>query len=789
MVTFTIGLGLDGELTYRRDYEEATSGDFFDIKQGTKKWPVPAADAPSALDDLWHAAVNGRGVFFSARNPEELVSGLSDTLNQLLARKGGGAAAATSNLQPTGGDNFAFLATYQSQTWTGNLVARTIDVSTLRVSAIDLWSAATQLDSMAWSNRQIYTFDPTDTIGNKLKNFCWPLTGGAPCADGAGLDLAEQAWFNPNQLQQYNGWNLLQKSAATPKSLVDYIRGDTSNEDTGQGLAQDLYRNRVSRLGDIVDAQPSYVRRSTFNYTDPGYAGFKACTAGTGTGCNPSQFPNPTISRRATVFAAGNDGMLHAVEADANNNPYYQTAGINTTGIADDAFTGNNAGNGNERWAYIPKIVMRNLYRLAEQPYGHRYFADGSPRIYDVCATPCSGQDDWRTILIAGVNSGGIGYYALDITNPLAPKGLWEFTNAGVCYTDADIALLDKTSDCNLGLSYAYPIATKRTSDGKWTVLVTSGYNNTVTGGDGKGYLYILDALTGVILKRIGTGSGSVASPSGLGRINAWNDDASTNNRALAAYGGDLDGNVWRFELDSAKPGYLSATKVAQAKDAFGNPQPITVMPELTLINFKRVILFGTGKFLEQVDKGPPFTTQTVYALADDTTVTGAGPVIPDVRNPSDVVQRVLVAGVAADTRTVTPASGPDWATQHGWLVDLPDPGERVNVDPLVQLGFLSIPSNVPTADTCTAGGYGWFNVFDLVTGGFVAAPGNVTASWKIPGAMIAGQSIVCNSGSQCSVILPTTDAPQTPPQMTPPIPPSAFTGRRVSWRELIGDQ
>ena len=66
-------------------------------------------------------------------------------------------------------------------------------------------------------------------------------------------------------------------------------------------------------------------------------------------------------------------------------------------------------------------------------------------------------------------------------------------------------------------------------------------------------------------------------------------------------------------------------------------------------------------------------------------------------------------------------------------VILLPDTGERVNIDPLIQLGFLSIPSNVPTADTCTAGGYSWFNFFDLATGGVVPAPGNQMASQKVP--------------------------------------------------------
>jgi type IV pilus assembly protein PilY1 len=803
MVTFTIGLGLDGQLSFRPDYEDSTSGDFFDIKQGTKKWPVPAADSPSALDDLWHAAVNGRGVFFSARNPEELSQGLTDTLNQLLARKGAGAAAATSNLQPVSGDQFAFLASYQTQTWNGELVARTIDVSTLDLSNVDLWSAATLLDSNAYTNRRIYTYDPSDAVGNRLKSFCWPGTGGAACADGPGLNTANEAtWFNPFPLQALNGWSpLVQTPAATSRNLVDYLRGDTSNEDTNQSLATDLYRARVSRLGDLVNAQPAYARKATFNYqetTDPGYQKFKDCTAGTGTACNPAQFPSPTLPRRGTVYAGGNDGMLHAFETDLNNNPYVQTAGISTLTTNDDTFSGNNAGNGVERWAYIPRMVMPELYRLAASGSNHKYYTDGSPRLFDICiSTPCAGQNDWRTILIAGLNAGGAGYYALDVTNPLAPKALWEFANKDYsanppvnapCYTDTQIAAQDKTMDCNLGLSYGYPIATKRTSDGKWVVLVSSGYNNAGTGGDGSGYLYILDAVTGTILNRISTGSGTAASPSGLGKISAWADDAQLNNKALAVYGGDLDGNVWRFQLDSSKAGYLTATKVGQAKDPAGNPQAITVGLELTTVNFRRVIVFGTGKFLEQADRAPPFQTQTVYALADDITVTGAGPVILDVRNASDIVVRTLITGPGLDERTLTPVtSATNWATQHGWLVDLPDPGERVNIDPLVQLGIVSIPSNVPTSDTCTAGGYAWFNFFDVTTGGVVPSPGNDHASTKNNGSLLVGQSFLCNAGGNCEILA--IDNTGTPKKLPAPIPSPAFAGHRVTWRELIVDQ
>ena len=472
MLTFTIGLGLDGELTYRRDYETAKSGDFFDIKQGVKAWPVPAADAPSALDDLWHAAVNGRGRFFSARNPAELADGLQDTLKELTGDDGAGAAAATSNLQPVSGDNFAFIASYHTATWFGELSARTIDLNTLDVSdkLAQLWSAKDLLDAKAWDSRVIYTFDATDTGGNRLKHFCASGSGGATCSDGAGLDPTEQGWFNPNKLSQTINWGLpgsQQWTNATPKSLIDYVRGDASNEEnTGVVGKNDLYRSRVSKLGDLVNAQPAYVRKATFSYSDKGYAEFKACTAGTGTGCNTAQFPNASIARRGTVYAAGNDGMLHAFETDVNNDPYYQTAGISTPATSDDVFhKGNNTGNGVERWAYIPRLVMENLTLLADSSGTHHYFADGTPRAFDICiSAPCAGQDDWRTVLIAGLNSGGRGYYALDITNPLAPKGMWEFgnkldpsTGKPICYTDLEIAVQDKTSDCNVGSDLRAP--------------------------------------------------------------------------------------------------------------------------------------------------------------------------------------------------------------------------------------------------------------------------------------------------------------------------------------------
>ena len=788
MVTFTVGLGLDGVLTYRPDYETASTGDFANIKAGTAgaNWPSPRGNTPSALDDLWHAAVNGRGVFFSARNPDTLSQALIDTLSGLQTRIGAGAAAATSNLQPVAGDNFAFTAQYQTADWIGDLKAKTIDLSSGTVSAITLWSAAALLDLQSHADRKLFTFDPSDTAGNLLKHLCWPSASHANCTDGTGLTPTEQGYFNPTLLLQYNfGGDIGKLATVSGEKVLNFFRGERTYEDSGAGAPTDLFRPRDSILGDIINAQPAYVKKSPFAYGDAGYTAFQSATN----------------SRRGTVYAAANDGFLHAFETDINNSPYFQTAGIGTDQTDDDQFSsGNNTGNGVERWAYVPGIVLPNAYKLANKPYSHRYFTDGSPAVGDICVSAACGlppggtatASDWRTILVGGLNSGGMGYYALDITDPdpTRIKVLWEFTNAGVCYSDAEIAVGDKTSDCHLGLSYGNPLITKRASDGKWVVIVTSGYNNNVSGGDGRGYLYILEAHTGKILHRLSTGVGTAAAPSGLAKINGWATNSNIDNTALAVYGGDLEGNLWRFALESATP--AAPVSVATLRSAGGVAQPITVKPELGPVPnqpLDRMILLGTGKFLENSDK-TDLSDQTIYALRDVPSVT-TGPVIADVRSGGAVKVRTLAAGSqpkegcpSGSCRTVASGAAPSWATEFGWLIDLPDDGERVNVDPQLQLGTLVVASNVPSGDTCTAGGFSWLNFLDYATGSYVPGASGNMASTKFASSLAVGINVIMLPGGKVVTIVTTADNKQL--TQNTPVPTSAFAGRRVSWRELI---
>jgi type IV pilus assembly protein PilY1 len=852
MTTFTVGIGVQGSLLFHPNYQTPGNSPDYDTivgipggAPGTNAWPTPVADTDTTVDDLWHAAVNGKGRFFGAQNPVALAAGINEVLTSVQKRIGAGAAAATSNLQPVAGDNFGFTAQYQTVDWSGDLKARTISLSDGIIGARELWSAQAQLDLRTFGDRVIYTFDEADTNasltvvvdgvtrsqnGNKLRSFCRPdaPAGTYPtCTDGGLITIAEKdAYFDPlggpnGALGQAAGWpggdpRRTAASASNNTYLFRYLRGERAREITLGGTSStDLYRARAAILGDIVNAQPAYVKASPFAYsaaTDPFYTTFQASTNG------------QSGVRKGTVYVAANDGMLHAFETDPDNIPYYQNAGVSTVADStDDTFTGTLstdpvAGEGAERWAYVPQLIFPTMKRLAEENYStnHKFFTDGSPAIGDVCfghtlATPCSTQNNWKTILVAGLNAGGRGFYALDITDPDNPKGLWEAAGGSEALVAGSVKCLTNAEansglygvDCNIGLSFGNPIIAKRPEDGRWVVMFTSGYNN-VNPGSGLGYLYMVDAQTGKILRRMSTSTGCAVNdnpdvtcvantddPSGLARINAWVDSATTDNTAKAVYGGDLKGNLWRFQLDDivAVPRY-SVTKLGTVEDDLHAAQPITVRPDLATVNSSRVIYFGTGKFLGDSDK-PSLARQSIYAIKDDM----SGVVSPQVSmvrtGPGAItgfVRQVLTEDTTS-TRTVTTPQPVNFGTDKGWFIDLPDGGiaeeaaERVSVDPIIQLGTLVVASNVPSTETCLAGGSGWVNFLDIRTGAPVTGATSNPASVKISGSLIVGINIV-KIGDQIKAIVTTADNQQLTKDT--PVAATGVTGRRVSWRELI---
>jgi len=528
----------------------------------------------------------------------------------------------------------------------------------------------------------------------------------------------------------------VEQTAASGDTLVNYLRGVRTNEGT-------YFRARENVLGDIVSSEAKYVKAPLENYTDTGFAAFKIAQA----------------TRAGTVYVGANDGMLHAFDGAT----------------------------GQENWAYIPAAVVPNLYQLADKNYDthHQYFVDGSPEVGDVYGpcrpattrhpTPCTGSE-WRTILVGGLNRGGTSYYALDITDPADPIFLWE------------------VSESTMGYSYGNPKITKL-KDGTWVVLLSSGYNNS----DGKGYLYVRNALSGTSVRTITT-----ATVGELGHINARALTPDTNNTAVAAYGGDTQGNLWRFDIngDIGVSGY-DAHKLISLKDANGKSQAITAKPEIATVNGVTMVYVGTGMYLGVGDI-TNLDYQSFYGVIDrndDVTLvtprsTGSKFIkqtLTDTTCPSG--SSYCIPGQNVRTST---SDSVDWSFNNGWYIDFLGAGERSVTDPSLALGtllFTTISPAMATTGSPTCGettgkaeGNSFLYALDYKTGGAVKGSkdvvgvnlGPIIATRPVPIELSDGTIVTITRG--------------TPPEgkevettiNKPTISSTIGSGvRRVSWREL----
>lgn len=265
MSTFTIGLGVRGTLDPDKDLP--------DLISGAKRWPNPAAGDYEKLDDMWHAAINGRGIFVAAQNAQEFAAGLKKALDA-IGRDGAVMNVAVTSASLTAGSK-VFRARYDGS-WGGDLAAYPVEVATNRPHASPSWSAADALDRLA---------------SHTSRNI-WTRSGGVP---------KRFEWSSLNDAQK--------AALGNDPHILDYLRGDRSGEIANGGR----FRTRTSRLGDIVNSSPVYVRDTH------------------------------------TVYVGANDGMLHAFDAN----------------------------DGREFFAYVPESAYQHLAELADPHYSHRFFVDG----------------------------------------------------------------------------------------------------------------------------------------------------------------------------------------------------------------------------------------------------------------------------------------------------------------------------------------------------------------------------------------------------------------------------
>ena len=621
---------------------------------------VANANALSVMNSM--AFSGGTGKAIAAGDATAFQNAIRRISDDITAKVGSASAVAVANARVTSLDNASYTSSYNSGTWTGDLSANAIDVTTGVASATPLWtagSASTQLDLRTSANRFIAT--STDAGGGIGGVQFQPTTA----STATKLSAAQQTLLG----------------ASDGAAVLAYLRGDRSGE-------PGTYRARSHLLGDMINAEPVLVREPSASYTDTGYSAFKTTNA----------------SRTRMLYQAANDGMLHAFAAAT----------------------------GAESWAYVPNLIIKDLSDLTlTSGFTHQYYVDGTPASADVDFANIDGNTiggDWRTILVGGLGKGGRGYYALDVSSPTAStevdvknKVLWEFPNSITNNGDRDKAKKD------MGYSFGKPLLVKTRAKG-WVVLLTSGYNNgsADTNGDGKGHLYVVNPKTGDLIEDIKTNSCTSSpdtNPCGLAQISA---SLAANNTVDYVYGGDLKGNVWRFDLTGNSSGSWSVSKFANLADTAAVPQPITTAPQLKRNASMRMVYVGTGQYLGNTDipgsagaNVSSSQTQTMYGLNDSLTA------LPTPLR-SNLQQQTLITSALTRTITNNPV---DYAVKKGWYIDLPITGERLFTEVATYSNNLVFTSNIPSSTKCEPGGSSWIQVVNSKTGGLADFTGSGAVS------------------------------------------------------------
>ena len=673
MVTFAVAFGVSGTLE-PDDYEDDRNSEDY-MKYITKKeepreygayvvWPnIPGDRRAESIDDLWHATVNGRGVFVNAGEPQKLVEGLLGIIKDIKERQPTSTASVTINgdwlFGKIGPDVLIYQGSYSfiDDEWAGQVSAYRLNQTTGEViTSPPEWLASEKLQAKAWDTRNIITFD----------------------GDNSGQVFA-YSYLTADQKG---------KLGPDPESVVNFIRG---KDPDGSG-------NRDNMLGDIVHSAVVFIDD--------------------------------------VVYVGANDGMLHAFSAKY----------------------------GTEIFGYVPYLVFDHLEDLVDPNYDHRFYVDLTPTVKKGNKLLGGSVDD--TILVGGLGKGGMGYFALDITNPHAmtkDEVLWEFPNKDTAAEHVN----------DMGYSYSKPVVAQSYGAIPWIVIVGNGYNSL----NGNSVLFILNAVDGTVIRKIQAGTGPDNGLSSPIAVDVNHDDVVD-----FVYAGDLKGNLWKFDLtdDSAinwkvafEDSSSQAAPLFVARDSAGAPQPITSQPDVMLHPEKHgyIVCFGTGKFLGIGDYSDT-QKQTIYGLWDYGDKVFQA---PDIWSPDDdneylgafvsrdrsvrqlsntyLSDHVKLLQQVADDSTVNTGTEeitvrvlsdkkPFWDTMDdpqgngqlpdptssrdndaGWYLDLDVyAGERVVSDVILRDGILIVIGFIPGQSRCSSGGDSIFMELNAFTGGSIGA-------------------------------------------------------------------
>lgn len=512
-----------------------------------------------------------------------------------------------------------------------------------------------------------------DSNGNELSdevNAPWVASKKLPSPDNRNIIALLKNGNNTSAKKfRWADFSNSEKELLGTESIANYFRGERSQEgyqyDSGtQGL-----RVRSNPLGDFINAKPVYVAKPPFSYSYDNYSSYKENNA----------------SRTPVVYAASNAGFLH----------------------------GFNANTGVEMFAITPQKGFEQLKERAQYGYEHKYTIDGSPKPGDAYF-----GGKWNTILVTPLATGGQGVFSVNITNPdtitennasqLSGDGSWQF---------------DDSNDKDLGNTFAAPVITRINSSSDqstWAVVLGNGYNNTKdddnASSTGNAVLYVLDAATGNVTKKLDTGVGTSKDPERKGRPNGLSSptivDYNNDGKADYVYAGDIFGNVWKFDISDKNSSKWTVSKLfhnnANKLQSITSAPDVKKAPSGTGI----IVYVATGRFMGNTDKTTS-QNNSIYAIYDNFSKTSI------TRN--NLVAQTITANISNNNRNnrVLSNNNVDLTTKFGWYIDLPT-NEMVLNRPKLSQDYLLLSSYIPDATNtmCVNNQKGYLYAVNPLTGG-----------------------------------------------------------------------
>lgn len=722
MVTFGVGFGVEGTISASDAFDAINTG-------ATINWPAPSTSGTTEnVDDLLHAAINSRGGFFSAADPNTFANELSNTLRAIVGRTEGSSASVATNSTRLDTNTVVYQAKFDSRDWTGQFLAYAINADG-SLAATPAWDAGQNVTTQGSIGRSIFGYNPTATPFKGINFF-------------------------------HNNLNAAQQALLTEAQL-NYVRGIQTNELQNGGT----FRNRIGTnrlMGDLVNSDPWFIGDINFGYhLLPGTEGSAY-----------SNYRNSAAYKARTPLVAigGNGGMLHVFNAT-----------ITGTGAGTEVFA-------YVPHAVLPKLASltdpnySHQYFVDGSPVAGDAYIDANG----------DNNKEWRTVLIGTLGAGGKGIFALDATfldpgdssyataeNSFLPQRvMWEI-NTTTAPNATDLTNVLTGSNPRFGfadyLGFTLGQASiVRMANGKFAAVFGNGYNS----ASHQAVLYIVDLETGALIKSLNTGVGSAGNPNGLSTPIAI--DANGDRIVDAIYAGDLHGNLWKFDVSSSNTGQWdfgfkqgnTPKPLFVARDSNGVRQAITAKPQAGKHPSSGVMVyFGSGKYFETGDNSAiDPQPQTFYGIQDECVKLAGSNITcstgdPGITRANDLVQQSIIAedvfgdfDIRVTSHCVDPLLAIDntncngisminyLGSKQGWYMDLVFPavspdGERVISQALLRGGRIIFVTLIPDPEPCGYGGTSWLMELDALTGNrLVSTPFDLTGSDTIDESdMLAG--------------------------------------------------